>query len=68
MFARIPPAALRPGLTSAAAADTAWVIASPDTYDQLVRHAGYSFDQLEDWVRVTLTAVLLPGGLAKSAR
>ena len=65
LFARIPPAALRPGLTTAAAADTAWVIASPDTYDQLVRHAGYSFDQLEDWVLATVTAALLPGGSAK---
>ena len=54
LFARVPPTALRPGLTSTAAADTAWVIASPDTYDQL-----------EVWVRVTLTAVLLPGGPRK---
>jgi AcrR family transcriptional regulator len=60
MFARVPATALRPGLTHAAAADTAWVIASPDTHDQLVRQAGYNYDQLEDWVRTTLTAVLLP--------
>lgn len=61
MFARIPAGALRPGVTSAAAADTAWVIASPDTHDQLVRHAGYSYDQLEDWVRSTVsTAILAP--------
>lgn len=59
MFARLPAQALRPGLTNAAAADTAWVIASPDTHEQLVRQAGYNYDQLEDWVRVTLSAALL---------
>jgi AcrR family transcriptional regulator len=60
MFAGVPARALRPGLSHAAAADTAWVIASPDTHDQLVRQAGYSYDELEDWVRVTLSAALLP--------
>jgi AcrR family transcriptional regulator len=59
MITRIPAGALRPGLTPAAAADTAWVIASPDTYDQLVRHAGYSYDQLEEWVLTTVSAALL---------
>lgn len=59
MFARLPAQVLRPGLTHAAAADTAWVIASPDTHDLLVRRAGYSYDRLEDWVRTTLAAALL---------
>jgi len=59
MIARVPAQALRPGLTSADAADTAWVIASPATHDQLVRQAGYTYDQLEDWVRITLSAALL---------
>ena len=59
MFARLPIEALRPGLTHAAAADTAWVIASPETHDLLVRQAGYSYDQLEDWVRGTVSAALL---------
>jgi hypothetical protein len=59
MIARVPAEALRPGLTNAAAADTAWVIASPVTHDQLVRQAGYNYDQLEDWVRGTLSAALL---------
>ena len=63
LFARIPAGVLRPGLTNDAAADTAWVIASPDTHDQLVHHAGYDYDQLEDWVRGTLSAALLPGAL-----
>jgi AcrR family transcriptional regulator len=60
-FAEVPAEALRPGLTNAAAADTAWVIASPDTHDLLVRQAGYSYDQLERWVRDTLGAALLGG-------
>jgi hypothetical protein len=38
----------------------AWVIASPETHHQLVRQAGYSYDQLEDWVRDTLAATLFP--------
>jgi hypothetical protein len=62
MISQIPAAALRPGLTTTAAADTAWVIASPDVHDLLVRQAGYSYDQLEDWVRDTLSAALLAGG------
>jgi AcrR family transcriptional regulator len=60
-FARIPLGALRPGLSHVAAADTAWVIASPDTHDLLVRQAGYSYDQLEAWTRTTLGAALLAG-------
>jgi AcrR family transcriptional regulator len=60
MFARLPASSLRPGLTLDSAADTAWVIASPDTHDQLVRQAGYSYDELEDWVRTTLSAALFP--------
>ena len=58
-FARLPAKALRPGLTNAVAADTAWVIASPETHYQLVRQAGYSYQQLEDWVRSTVSAALL---------
>lgn len=62
MITRVPATALRSGLTPAEAGDTAWVIASPDTHDQLVRQAGYSYDQLEAWVRGTLSAALLSGG------
>ena len=67
LFARVPAGRAASGSHEQAAADTAWVIASPDTYDQLVRHAGYGYDQLEDWVRETLTAVLLPGGLPQAS-
>jgi hypothetical protein len=59
IIAQLPRSSLRAGLTPAAAADTAWVIASPDTHDQLVRRAGYNYDQLEAWVRDTLVAALL---------
>lgn len=59
LFTLIPADALRPGLSHADAADTAWVIASPDTHDQLVRHADYSYDQLETWVHDTLIAAIL---------
>jgi hypothetical protein len=58
--ARIPAEVLRPGLTLDLAADIAWVITSPDTHELLVRQGGYGYDQFEDWVRVTLTASLLP--------
>jgi AcrR family transcriptional regulator len=61
LFAQVPAGALRPGLDNAAAADTAWAIASPDMHDLLVRRAGYSYEQLEGWVRTTLSAALLAG-------
>jgi AcrR family transcriptional regulator len=60
MLAHVPAPALRPGLSPASAADTAWAIASPETHHQLVRQAGYSYDQLEGWVRTTLSAALFP--------
>lgn len=56
---RIPTSALRRELTRAAAADTAWVIASPATYDLLVRRLGYTLDRYERWVDTTLAAALL---------
>jgi hypothetical protein len=61
MLARVPAGALRPGLSNAAAADTAWAIASPDIHDLLVRQAGYGYDQLEQWVCAMLIAALLAG-------
>ena len=60
LLARIPDSALRPGLSPALAADTAWAIASPETHHQLVRQAGYTYDDLESWVRGTLSAALFP--------
>jgi AcrR family transcriptional regulator len=59
MFLRIPAHAFRPGVDSGSAAETAWVIASPDTHYQLVQQTGYSYDELEQWVQTVLTAALL---------
>lgn len=59
LIGRIRPEDLRPGLTAAAAVDTAWAIASPDMHDQLIRRAGYTYDEFEEWVRTTLIAALL---------
>lgn len=60
LFVRVPAAALRPSLSPAMAGDTAWAIASPETHHQLVRQAGYSYDELESWVRTTISAALFP--------
>jgi AcrR family transcriptional regulator len=58
----LPPASFRPGLAPAAAADTAWVIASPESFELLVRRAGYTVDEFERWVARTLIGSLLPEG------
>lgn len=62
-FARIvgniPASARRAGLTRDSARDTAWAIASPEMYEVLVRHAGYSLDDFERWVATTLASALL---------
>ena len=65
IVAQIPKSRLRAGLTRRAAGDTAWVIASPDTRDQLVRRAGYTDDELEEWVGATLIAALLKWGRSR---
>lgn len=54
----IPAEVLRPGLTPATAADTAWVIASPESYDLLVRTAGYSMKEYVAWIAVTIRAAI----------
>jgi AcrR family transcriptional regulator len=56
---QLPARSLRPGLTRASATDTAWAIASPDTYDMLVRTRGYTLDQYQKWVTTSLTVLLL---------
>jgi AcrR family transcriptional regulator len=60
LIGRLPAGSLRPGLTQRRAADTAWVIASPESYELLVRRAGLTTAELEQWVGATLTAALLP--------
>ncbi|MFE4539987.1 TetR/AcrR family transcriptional regulator [Streptomyces scopuliridis] len=59
VMAHLPPGALHSHLTRSQAADTAWVIASPETYELLVRRAGMTHDDLEEWVRTTLSSALL---------
>jgi AcrR family transcriptional regulator len=55
----IPATALVDGLMPKAAIDTAWMIASPDSYDLLVRRLGYKPDDFRDWMKQTLTAAIL---------
>jgi AcrR family transcriptional regulator len=58
----IPAAALAEGLTMKTAVDTAWVIASPESYDLLVRRLGYQLEEFDAWMRQSLiTAILAPG-------
>jgi AcrR family transcriptional regulator len=63
LFARVlgdvPADDLAPGLTVATAIDTAWAIASPESYDLLVHRLGYSVDQFRDSIRHTLTNAIL---------
>lgn len=59
VVAHIPADALRPGLSRDAARDTAWVIASPESYELLVRRGGYSSEEFVRWMDETLTAALL---------
>jgi AcrR family transcriptional regulator len=59
IVAHIPADALRPGLSREAARDTAWAIASPESYELLVRRGGYSPEAFVRWMDETLTAALL---------
>lgn len=59
VFDEIPTSALANGLTLTDAIDSAWVIASPESYDLLVRRQGYSLDRFRQWMQNTLTASLL---------
>jgi AcrR family transcriptional regulator len=59
LIRRIPAASLRAEVTPDAATDTAWAIASPETYELLVRTAEFTLDQYEQWVAATLCSALL---------
>src|ERR1700761_6017447 len=62
VFEGIPTSALAEGLTMKTAVDTAWVIASPESYDLLVRRLGYQLEEFDAWMRQSLlTAILAPG-------
>lgn len=56
---RIPADALADDLTMARAVDTAWAIASPESYDLLVHRLGYQLEQFQNWMERTLIAALL---------
>jgi AcrR family transcriptional regulator len=59
IVAHIPDEALRRGLSREAARDTAWVIASPESYELLVRRGGCSPEEFVHWMDATLAAALL---------
>jgi TetR/AcrR family transcriptional regulator of autoinduction and epiphytic fitness len=52
--------ALKPGLTTRAAADVVWTLASERTYLALVRDRGWKPEDYERWVAEQLEAALLP--------
>ncbi|MGC4106792.1 MAG: helix-turn-helix domain-containing protein [Thermomicrobiales bacterium] len=62
ILSEIPDEALRPGLTRSTAIDTAWLIASPDSHDLLVRRLTYTPEAFQAWMRHTLTSALLAPG------
>jgi AcrR family transcriptional regulator len=55
----IPDNALAPGLTHKTAIDTAWAIASPESYDLLVNRLRYSLGEFNNWLKQVLPATLL---------
>jgi AcrR family transcriptional regulator len=63
LFSRIlgdmPARALANGLTTKTAVDTAWTIASPESYDLLVHHLGYTLPEFQVWMEQTLSAAIL---------
>ncbi|MBV9795425.1 MAG: TetR/AcrR family transcriptional regulator [Actinobacteria bacterium] len=59
VLADIPVSTLTEGLTSKRAADTAWAIASPESYDLLVHRLGYRLEEFRGWMEQNLIAALL---------
>jgi AcrR family transcriptional regulator len=59
ILAGIPVSAMAEGLTMKSAVDTAWTIASPESYDLLVRRLGYQLEEFHDWMRRSLTTAIL---------
>ncbi|MBV8954409.1 MAG: TetR/AcrR family transcriptional regulator [Solirubrobacterales bacterium] len=59
ILADIPANALAHGLTQRSAVDTAWTVASPESYDLLVHRLGYSLAEFRDWMTQTLLTALL---------
>src|SRR6202012_1829114 len=63
LFTRIiggfPLSAMAEGLTMKTAVDPAWPIASPESYDLLVRRLGYQLEEFHDWMRQNLITAIL---------
>jgi AcrR family transcriptional regulator len=58
---------LREGMSTPDAAAIYGAIANPDTYAELTSHRGWSPDHYENWLRDTLTLLLLPPPLRTTA-
>jgi AcrR family transcriptional regulator len=58
-LAGIPAEAMTRGLTPKTAADTAWAIASPESYDLLVHRLGYPLSEFHHWAERTLITAIL---------
>ena len=58
----VPASEYRTGLTRASAADTAWAIASPETYSLLTAKLNYTLAEYREWLSKTLIVVLLDKG------
>jgi hypothetical protein len=58
----IPATSLAENLTIKQAADTAWTIASPESYDLLVHRLGYTHPKFQEWMERNLIAVILAAG------
>jgi AcrR family transcriptional regulator len=59
ILADIPASALADGVTRKTAADTAWTVASPESYDLLVHRLGYQLEEFRNWMEQTLTTAIL---------
>jgi AcrR family transcriptional regulator len=55
----IPANAFAEGLETKSAIDTAWTIASPESYDLLVHRLGYTLSEFQVWMQRTLHAAIL---------
>jgi AcrR family transcriptional regulator len=55
----IPATSLAGNLTMKQAVDTAWALASPESYDLLVHRLGYTHPEFRDWIERNLTAAVL---------
>jgi AcrR family transcriptional regulator len=59
ILADIPASAIADGVTRKSAADTAWTIASPESYDLLVHRLGYQLSEFHHWMEQTLITAIL---------